>query len=184
MTALEALDPDTAPTAAAALLAEARAAFGGSLPNLTKVMANSPPALRGYLQLAAALDDGVVPPPVRERIALLVAEQNGCTYCLSAHTFVAERVLKLSAAEIAAARRGDSADPRIRVVLQLASAVNTGLGRVNEEVLDDVRRTGMSDEEIAEIIAHVAVNTMSNLFARASRVAVDFPLVVPGEAAA
>jgi len=184
MTVLTSLDPDTAPPAAVMLLADAKTAFGGSLPNLTKVMANSPAALRGYLQLAAALEDGVIPPEVRERIALLVAEQNGCAYCLSAHTFVAERVLKLSGAEIAAARRADSADRRVRVVLQLASAVNTGLGQVSDEILGDAREAGMPDEEIAEIIAHVAVNTMSNLFARASRVAVDFPLVVPGEVAA
>jgi uncharacterized peroxidase-related enzyme len=184
MNALPALDPVTAPPAAAEALAAAKAAFGGSLPNLVRVMANSPAVLHGYLRFSDALDAGVLPQEVRERIALVVAEENGCAYCLSAHSYIAEHLLGLPLAEIAAARRGTSAGPRFSALLQLASAVNRGRGHVSDEVFDAARGADLSDSEIAEVIAHVAANAFTNYFAKASRVEVDFPVVTPDGTAA
>src|SRR5215472_18374787 len=57
-------------------------------PNMTRVMANSPAVLEGYLGLSGALASGSLPPKLREQIALAVAEQNGCQYCVSAHTAI------------------------------------------------------------------------------------------------
>jgi uncharacterized peroxidase-related enzyme len=184
LTALPALDPVTAPRPAAEALAAAKEAFGGSLPNLVRVMANSPAVLDGYVRFSAALGAGDLPQEVRERIALLVAEENGCAYCLSAHSYIAERALGLPPAEIAAARRGSSADPRVTALLGLASAVNQGRGRVSDEILDGARAAGLSDGEIAEVIAQVAANAFTNYFAKAAQVEIDFPVVRPEGTAA
>jgi uncharacterized peroxidase-related enzyme len=184
MTALPALDPATAAPAAADALAAAKAAFGGSLPNLARVMANSPAVLHGYLQFSGSLGAGVLPEDARERIALVVAEENGCGYCLAAHSYIAERQLGLPRDEITAARRGDSAEPRMRALLQLASAVNRGRGQVEDEVLDAARAAAVTDSEIAEVIAHVAANAFTNYFAKAARVDIDFPAVTPDGTAA
>jgi uncharacterized peroxidase-related enzyme len=181
---LPVIDPDDARPEAAAVLAKAREAFGGATPNLTRVMANSPATLQGYLDFAGALDEGLLEPGVRERIALLVAEQNGCAYCLSAHTYVAERALGLPEEEITAARRGESSDRRVRSLLRLASAINLGRGQVDDAVLDEARGAGVSNEEIAEVVGHVAANAFTNYFAKAARVEVDFPRVSPGGSAA
>ena len=62
----------------------------GSVPNLFRVIANSPAALEGYLGLSGALGKGALDARTRERIALAVAESNGCGYCLSAHTYLAK----------------------------------------------------------------------------------------------
>jgi uncharacterized peroxidase-related enzyme len=177
MSALPAIDPTTAHPDAAAALARARAAFGGTVPNLTRVMANSPVTLDGYLEFYAALSGGLLGPDVSERIALVVAEENSCAYCLAAHSYVAEHVLHLPADEIAAAREGESADPRIRTVLQLASAINSGRGEVADHVVEAARAAGVSDSEIAEVVGHVAANAFSNYFAKTARVEVDFPPV-------
>ena len=56
----------------------------GSVPNLFRLIANSPAALEGYLSLSGALAKGSLPAATRERIALAVAELNGCGYCLAA----------------------------------------------------------------------------------------------------
>ncbi len=58
----------------------------GSAPNMFRLISNSPAALEGYLALSGALNKGALPAQTRERIALAVAEINGCNYCLSAHT--------------------------------------------------------------------------------------------------
>ncbi len=178
------IDPDAAESAATDALRKAAAALGGATPNLTRVMAHSPTTLHGYLDVASALDHGVLEPGVRERIALLVAEQNRCTYCLSAHAYVAQRALGPPGAEISAARQGPRADPRIRTVLGLASAINIGRGDVDEGVVEAARTAGVTDTEIVEVIADVAANTFTNYFAKTTRVDIDLPRVAPGEGAA
>jgi alkylhydroperoxidase family enzyme len=179
MSVLPAIDPATAHPDAAAVLAKAKVEFGGTVPQLTRVMANSPATLDGYLEFYRALSGGLLGPEISERIALLMAEENGCAYCLSAHSYVAEHVLHLPAVEITAAREGDSADLRIRTLLHLASAVNRGRGEVADHVVEAARAAGVSDSEIAEVVGHVAANVFSNYFAKASRVEVDFPPVAP-----
>jgi uncharacterized peroxidase-related enzyme len=184
MTALPAIDPTTAEPEAAAALARAKAAFGGAVPNLTKVMASSPAALAGYVELTGALAGGLLGPEIRERIALLVAEENGCAYCLSAHTYVAERVLRLPQDEILAAREGASTDPRVRALLRLASAVNKHRGTGADDDVEAARAAGVSDAEIVEVIGHVAANAFSNYLAKTAHVDIDFPPVSPREGAA
>lgn len=183
MTALPALNADTASAAAADLLNAVEAAFG-TVPNLARVMANSPALLGGYLELSGALNYGVLDARTRELIALAVAEGNGCVYCLSAHAYFAEHAAHLSVADIEAARRGTSADPRIHAVIEFASAVNSKRGGITDAELAAVRDAGVTDEEIAEIIGHVAVNVLTNFFAKATRVAPEFPLVSPYDDAA
>ncbi len=53
----------------------------GSVPNLFRLVANSPAALEGYLGLSAALAKGTLSAATRERIALAVAAVNDCGYC-------------------------------------------------------------------------------------------------------
>ena len=74
---------DAAPTAAKPLLEGARKQLG-TLANLFRVIANSPAPLEGYLNLNGALSKGSLDAKTRERIAIAVAEVNGCAYCLSA----------------------------------------------------------------------------------------------------
>jgi alkylhydroperoxidase family enzyme len=62
------------------------------VPNLFRLVANSPTALEGYVNLLGALNKGKLPASTRERIALAVAEINGCSYCLSAHTYLGKNL--------------------------------------------------------------------------------------------
>ena len=50
----------------------------GVAPNLFRLVANSPAALQGYLGLSSALSKGALSAATRERIAIAVAEENGC----------------------------------------------------------------------------------------------------------
>jgi AhpD family alkylhydroperoxidase len=79
----------TAAPAAAQPLLEAVKKQLGSAPNLFRITANSPAALEGYLSLNGALAKGALDAATRERIALAVAQVNGCRYCLAAHTISA-----------------------------------------------------------------------------------------------
>ncbi|QUR67877.1 carboxymuconolactone decarboxylase family protein [Mycobacterium spongiae] len=163
------------PDQAAALSAVKQAL--GSVPNLTRAMANSPALLRGYLGFANSLDAGTLPRATRERLAIAIAQSNTCSYCLSAHTHAGQRVAGLSAEQVAAARKGDADDPKTAAILTFAVAVNEQRGQIDESELEAVRRAGVSDTEIAEVIGHVALNVLTNYFNNVAHTEIDFPLV-------
>lgn len=60
----------------------------GTVPNFLKIFANSPAALRAFLGLHGIASEGSLDAQTRERIALALAQQNSCQYCLSAHTAI------------------------------------------------------------------------------------------------
>lgn len=178
MSRIPLIDPATAQPPAAELLATVQQSIGAT-PNMIRAMANSPALLNGYLQLSAALSAGVLPAATRERIALTVAQGNRCSYCLSAHSYVAEHVNHLDTDDIAAARKGHADDPKTAAILTIAEIVNNHRGEVSGDVLDSTRRAGVTDEEIAETIGHVAFNVLTNYFNKAVGTEIDFPVVTP-----
>src|SRR5258707_2764132 len=103
---------EVSPVAAQPLLQAVKKQLG-VVPNMFRLISGSPAALEGYLGLNAALAKGALEAPTRERIALAVAEVNGCDYCLSAHSYLGKNLAKLSDAEIAVNRDGGSTDPRV-----------------------------------------------------------------------
>jgi uncharacterized peroxidase-related enzyme len=131
----------------------------GVVPNLFRLVANSPAALEGYLGLSGALAKGTLPAQTRERIALAVAETNGCDYCLSAHTYLAKNLAKLDKAEIAANRLGHSNDPKADAAVSFAVKVVRERGHVNEDALRAIKVAGYDDAQVIEIVLHVALNT-------------------------
>ena len=141
MNTLPLVDPDTATGAPPSCSPPCSAAWA-SRPNMTKAMANSPALLDGYLELFGALNPGVLDAATREHIALTVAQANSCSYCLSAHSYLAEHVAHLSADEIAAARRAKAPDPKTAAILGFATAVNDGRGAMTGDDVDAARSAG------------------------------------------
>lgn len=176
MSHLPLLDPETTSGRLEGLFAEVQRRLG-VVPNMTRAMANSPALLQGYLDLSAALSRGVLSPATRELIALTVAEGNGCSYCLSAHSYLAEHVVQLDPDDITAARHAHAEDPKTAAILAFATAINDTLGEVTLADLEGARAAGITDEEIAEVIGHVALNVLTNYFNKAVDVDIDFPVV-------
>ena len=149
----------------------------GSVPNLFRLTANSPAALEGYLGLNGALASGKLDAPTRERIALAVAEINGCNYCLAAHTYLGKNLAKLDDAEISANRGGRSNNPQAHAAVRFAVKLVQNRGKVSDADVDAVRAAGFSQGEIVEIVAHVALNTLTNYINEAFDTPIDFPAV-------
>lgn len=148
----------------------------GMVPNFLKVFANSPSALRAFLGLHSISEEGSLDPETRERIALAVAQQNTCQYCVSAHTAIGRKV-GLSGSEINANRAGSSEDAKAASAVKFARAVSEHKGEVTNAEIQAVRDAGFSEAEIVEIITHVGMNFLTNILGKASRVAIDFPSV-------
>ena len=180
MSTLAQLELAEATGEAADLLGQMKKSIG-SIPNMAKAMANSPALLKGYMGLSNALAGGVLPAAVRERLALATAEYNRCTYCLSAHTYLGQRVAKLDGDEIQRARRAESGDPHAAALLALSDAIARGRGTVDESDVKTARAAGVTDAEIAEVVGNIALNVLTNYFNILADPDIDFPVVTPYE---
>ncbi|MBT5030879.1 MAG: peroxidase-related enzyme [Proteobacteria bacterium] len=148
----------------------------GMVPNFLKVFANSPSALRAFLGLHAIAGEGSLDPKTRERIALAVAQQNECQYCVSAHSAIGAKA-GLDSAEIEASRAGSSSDAKAAAAVEFAHALVEHNGGITTAELLSVRNAGYSESDIVEIITHVGMNILTNILGKASDVDIDFPKV-------
>jgi AhpD family alkylhydroperoxidase len=119
MNRIHQLNPEEAIGKTAQLYAAIEAKLG-FVPNLMRMLGNSPAAMEGYLGLSGAIARGALSARVREQIALAVTEVNGCGYCLSA---LFGGKAGLSSQEIAAARQAESTNDQTEGILQLARSI-------------------------------------------------------------
>jgi len=175
MSRIRIVDPQTAPAPAKSLLDAVQAQLGVT-PNFIRVLANSPKALEGFLGLYGAASGFALDKATQERIALAVAEGNACQYCVSAHTAIG-RHAGLSNDEMTLNRRGGSGQARAAAIVAFAKALNDNRGEVTTAEFEAARAAGLTDGEIVEVIAAVALNVFTNILGKATRVDIDFPTV-------
>lgn len=175
MSRIQVISNDIATTEQQALFDAIKAELG-VVPNFLRIFANSPVALSSFLGLYGVAKQGSLDLATRERIALAIAQQNSCEYCLSAHTTLGKNA-GLSADEISANRAGSSQDAKAAVAVRLARSLMENLGEITTAELIEARNAGFSESDIVEIITHVGLNMLTNMIGKASRVEIDFPKV-------
>ena len=107
-----------------------------------------------------------------------MAESNGCGYCSAAHNLLG----KLAGLDEEEHRRiavGIRTDPKANAALKFARTLVEKRGGVTEQDVQQVKEAGFDDGEVAEIIAHVALNVLTNYFNVAVETPIDFPVVGP-----
>lgn len=154
----------------------------GMVPNFLRVIGNSTVALKAFLGLYGVAGAGSLDALTRERIALAIAEQNACQYCVSAHTAIGSNT-GLSGDEMQANRAGTSQDAKAAAAVKFANALAEHKGGVSQAEISEVRQAGYSDADIAEIIMHVGLNLITNIVGKASQLEIDFPKVELNRAA-
>ena len=149
----------------------------GSVPNLFRLVGNSPAGIEGYLGLNGALGKGTLDVRTRNRLAITVAQENGCDYCMSAHTYLGRSMAKLDDAEMALNRDAHSSDPKADAALRFAAQVVRARGHVSDDDVTAVKAAGYDDAQVIEIVAHVALNTLTNYVNTIAQTENDFPVV-------
>ena len=172
---------DNAPAASQPILDAVEKQLG-IVPNMFLLVSSSAAALSGLTSLGGALARAL-DVRTRERIALAVAQINGCDYCLSAHSYLALNLAKLSAEEVALNRHGASGDPKADAAVRFAARVAETRGQVGDTELAAVKLAGFSDAQIVEIVAVVAENFFTNMINNVARTDIDFPMVHAADAA-
>lgn len=158
----------------AATLSQVKASLG-MVPNLFATLAHAPVALDGYLSLSKTLSRGRLSAAQREIVALAVGQENRCQYCLSAHTVMA-KAAGVSEADALKARAGDGTDPFERALASLAKKLVRQRGHVADEDIENARKAGIDDGLMMEVVANVAVNTLTNYANERASTEIDFPL--------
>lgn len=150
----------------------------GFTPNMMAIFANSPIAFNAWANLLGALSR-TLDVKTRDSIGLAVSEVNGCNYCLTVHSFTAEHMAKLPIDEVILARKGHAYDPKRDAAIQFARKVIEARGQVSDADLKTVREAGYSDANIIEIVALVAMYSLTNFFNNVFDPERDFPAVAP-----
>jgi len=174
MNRIDQLDPVHATGKTKQLFDVAQSKFG-AVPNLIRVLGNSPAALAALLNFGDALAGGSLNAKVREQVALTVAESNMCGYCLSAHTFIGSKI-GLAEDEISNARHAHATVEKTDAILKLARAIVVQRGEVSDGDLKQARAAGLTDGDIVETIANVVLNIFTNYVNHVARTVVDFPV--------
>ena len=175
MIILTTVDPATAEPKAKALLDGVQKKLGVT-PNLMRVLAVNPSVLGAYLGFSGALLSGRLGPKLHEQIALTVAEANGCNYCLAAHSLLGKGA-GLAPNDIASARAGKAVDPRAEAALTFARKLVANRGAVSPADVNAAHGSSLSDADIVEIIAAVALNIFTNYLNITADTDIDFPPV-------
>ena len=148
----------------------------GAVPNMFRLIASSPATLQGFTANNAALGK-VLDLKTRERIALAIAQVNGCDYCLSAHSYLGLNLAKISPEEVSLNRGGASGDTKANAAVRFAVKIARERGQVGDADIRAVREAGFSEGQIVEIIAVVAENFFTNLLNVVADTDIDFPVV-------
>lgn len=148
----------------------------GMVPNMMRTLGNSPASLNGYLGFSTALNSGTINPKLGELIALTVANENGCDYCNSAHSFVAEKI-GIDATALDDARRATSSDAKTNAALEFAKVIVERRGNVSDTDLEKVRNAGYTEGEIIEIVSRVSLSIFTNYINILAATDIDFPKI-------
>jgi AhpD family alkylhydroperoxidase len=156
-----------------ALLGQVHAAFGAT-PAVPRggQLAGRPAEHVGSF---GALGGGRLSPLLGEQIAVAIANRNAREYCLAAHTALGRKA-GASSEQMAAAQIGQSSDPATSAALDFALKVVEQRAQITDGDVQ-LRAAGFDDEQIVEILAHVALNLFTNYVNVAFDVPVDFPKV-------
>lgn len=176
MTRLKALSPEQATGKTKEMFTAIEGKLG-MVPNMMRTMGNAPALLEGYLNLSGALSSGSLGGKTGELIALAVAESNACDYCLSAHTYIGANLVKIDAETLTAARKGSAADTKTDAILKFAKALVSKKGLATDDDIDTVKKAGITEGEVGEIVGHVALNILTNYFNNTAATEIDFPAV-------
>jgi uncharacterized peroxidase-related enzyme len=174
-----ALEPKTIETAdpkAGDLLKQAKANFG-MVPNMYANMANSPGLLSTYLHgYQYFRQDSGFTPAEQEVVFLAVSRENGCHYCVAAHSFIADTASKVPTEVTDAIRDGrEIPDPKLAALSRFTRQMVESRGFPEREDVEAFLDAGYQERHVLEIVLAIAVKTISNYSNHLFETEIDAP---------
>ena len=170
MTQFTLYTPENAPGRSGELLDGVQKKMG-FLPNLYGKLAESDVTLEAYLTLSSLVAKTSFSPSEQQLILLVASIENGCTYCVAAHSSGA-RMAKLDKPIIEAVRTGQPIDDaRLEALRRFTEALVNNRGHAKDE-MEAFIAAGFNRQNIMEVVMCVAMKTLSNY----ANLLIDVPL--------
>lgn len=152
---------DTAPAGSTAILDQVQGAWG-FVPNLHRVLAESPAALEAYATLWSIAEKTSFTPVERNIAYLSIIYENECAYCMAGHTNLS-RMAKVDDDAIAAVRDGRPiADAKLEALRRFAAQVTRQRGFVTEEQVGAFKAAGYTNQAVLDLLVLAATKLISN----------------------
>lgn len=134
----------------------------GMVPSLMRVMAESPTTLKAYLALSEMVSHTDFTPAEQQLLLLTISRENGCTYCVAAHTLGGKRA-KLADDVIDAVRDGTPIDDaKLEALRRFTEQMVAQRGHVEDNAIDGLMAHGYTKAHVLEILIAVSMKTLSN----------------------
>jgi uncharacterized peroxidase-related enzyme len=136
----------------------------GVIPNMYANMANSPGVLETYLSgYKRFREDSGFTSAEQEVVFLSISLENACTYCMAAHSMIAEKVSKTPQTVIDAIRADKPIpDSKLQALSIFTRVMVSSRGMPTPEALNAFKAAGYTERHVLEIILAIAVKTLSN----------------------
>jgi uncharacterized peroxidase-related enzyme len=154
-------DTNTAPAASADILNGVQKAWG-FVPNLHRVLAESPAALEAYSTLWGIAEKTSFTQQERNIVYLAIIYEKECTYCMAGHTNLS-LMAKVDNAAIAAVREGRPiADAKLEALRQFTAKVTRQRGAVSEAEVAAFKAAGFDNQAVLDVLVVAATKLISN----------------------
>lgn len=161
MTAFTLHTPETAPQEARDVLVRIQAAWT-FIPNLHRMLAESPVTLKAYDALIGLVGQSSFTPAEQQVVYLAINVFHECEYCTSGHTVLARRS-GLSPDVIVALRdEREIADLRLETLRRFAEGVVRERGFVGDAAVEAFLEAGFTRAQVLEVVLIAAAKTISN----------------------
>jgi uncharacterized peroxidase-related enzyme len=154
-------DTSTAPAASAEVLDSVQKTWG-FVPNLHRVLAESPAALEAYATLWGIAEKTSFTPVERNVAYLSIIYENECVYCMAGHSNLS-RMAKVSDDAIAAVREGRPiADAKLEALRRFAALITRNRGAVSEAEVEAFKAAGYNNQAVLDLLVLAATKLISN----------------------
>ena len=127
------------------------------------------------MTLSGLFDKTSLSPTERQVVLLAISAENECTYCVSAHTVIAQ-MQDVDADAVEAIRTGEPIpDDKLEALRRFAVEVVTTRGWPSDQTKQTFHEAGYSEAQALEVILGVGMKTLSNYTNHAADTPLDSP---------
>jgi len=135
----------------------------GFIPNVFAAIAESPPALKAFIELNNQFGESFFDVTSRQIIQLAVSVENECTYCVAGHTAFS-KMQNISSELVDAMRNSHPLeDSKLEALNQFTRSLVNSKGPIPAEIIQNFFNAGYTETHVIEVILGICVKTFSNL---------------------
>lgn len=169
-------EKDTAPAGSVPFLNDAQVMFG-FVPNLYKILAESPAVIEAYWGLYKLATEKTNLAPVEVQVVMMTSNyHNRCHYCMAGHSMI--MTMLKAPQDIITALREDKplGDTKLEALRVFARKLLENRGHVGDDALNAFLTAGYTKAQVLDVLLCLSVKLLSNFTNALAHTEVDTPM--------